>query len=232
MHLERITIHPDRYPVRDHYPFTLAVAHETPAIDFTTPVTFFVGENGSGKSTILRAIASRCGIHIWGEDDRPRLKPNPYERHLPIALDPVWTDGPVHGGYFDSQTFNSFAELVEEWSLDDAGQLAYYGDHSLVTLSHGQSLLTYFTTRYRRRGLYFLDEPETALSPKSQLALLDLLTTCADKGDAQFIIATHSPILMSLSGAVILDFDTAPVSPIRYEDTAHYCVFKRFMVDH
>jgi predicted ATPase len=98
-----------------------------------------------------------------------------------------------------------------------------------MNLSHGQSLMSYFRTRYRIRGLYFLDEPETALSPKSQLELLAVLTEMSGAGHAQFIIASHSPMLLACPGADIYSFDTAPVSRIRYEDTEHYKVYSEFM---
>ena len=110
-----------------------------------------------------------------------------------------------------------------------SGQLRYFGGHSLMNLSHGQSLMSYFRSRYRIRGLYFLDEPETALSPKSQLELLAVLTEMSRAGHAQFIIASHSPMLLACPGADIYSFDSAPVSRIRYEDTEHYRVYREFM---
>lgn len=115
------------------------------------------------------------------------------------------------------------------WEADNPGQIEYFGGKSLLTQSHGQSLMSFFKARYKIRGLYLLDEPETALSPKSQLGLLKLLQEMSALGHAQFIIATHSPILLAFPGANIYSFDHRPVKTIPYEDTEHYQVYKRFM---
>jgi predicted ATPase len=100
-----------------------------------------------------------------------------------------------------------------------------------MSQSHGQSLMAFFKSRLKIKGLYILDEPETALSPKSQLELLELLKEVGRSGQAQFIIATHSPILLACPGARILTFDDAPVRKIDYEDTNHYRIYKEFMAD-
>ena len=107
--------------------------------------------------------------------------------------------------------------------------LKYFGGKSLVAQSHGQSLMSYFRSRYRLKGLYLLDEPETALSPGSQLEFVKLLKEMSRKGHAQFIIATHSPILLACPGAAIYPFDEIPVKDIDYEQTEHYKVYKSFM---
>ena len=110
-----------------------------------------------------------------------------------------------------------------------AGVVEYFGGKSLMTQSHGQSLLSYFRGRYQRKGLYLLDEPETALSPRSQLELLEILTSTGGGGWAQFIIATHSPLLMACPGAVIYSFDGERVEPVPYKETEHYRIYKSFM---
>jgi predicted ATPase len=102
---------------------------------------------------------------------------------------------------------------------------------SLITQSHGQSLMSYFESRYQRKGLYFLDEPETALSPKSQVELLNLIVRESGKGHAQFVIATHSPILMACPQALIYGFDGPQIAAVKYEDTDHYRIYKAFMAD-
>ena len=230
MHVTKIDIRPDRFPTHDRYPYTLPQLATTSSVEFTTPVTLFAGENGSGKSTFLKAIARACGIHIWGELDRTRYEPNPYEDTLHRALDVGWTDGgAVPGSFFDSQTFRNFAKMLDEWASVDPEQFRQFGGESLVTRSHGQSLMQYFESRYRIRGLYFLDEPETALSPRSQIALLDILGRMSAAGHAQFIIASHSPIILACEGAVILSFDHAPVAPIAYENTEHFRVYREFL---
>jgi predicted ATPase len=229
LHIKGLTIRPDRFPTRNRYPFNLEVLQKTPGLPFSSPVTFLAGENGSGKSTLLEALARRCRIHIWSGVDSTRVDPNPYEQTLFLYLDVQWTDGMVPGSFFSSQIFRNFSQLVDMWEADNPGQIEYFGGKSLLTQSHGQSLMSFFKARYRIKGLYLLDEPETALSPKSQIELLQLLQEMGRLGHAQFIIATHSPILLACPGAVIYSFDHTPVKEIKYEETGHYRIYKSFM---
>ncbi|HMK52664.1 MAG TPA: AAA family ATPase [Thermodesulfobacteriota bacterium] len=229
LHLREVRLLSEKYPTRDHYPFNIDVLQKTRGIEFSSPVTFFIGENGSGKSTLLEALARRCRIHIWSGVDCTRSEPNPYEEMLFLYLEVKWTDGIVPGSFFSSQIFRNFAELVEMWEADNPGQIEYFGGKSLLTQSHGQSLMSFFRARYRIKGLYLMDEPETALSPKSQVELLKLLQEMSALGHAQFIVATHSPILLACPGAIIYSFDHSPVRTLRYEDTEHYQVYKSFM---
>ncbi len=231
MHLLSVTLHPERYPISERYPFRLPVLQQTRDLPFETPVTLFVGENGTGKSTVLEAIALKCGIHIWRDAEHTRFEYNPYEHRLCDYLTLEWTDGRVPGSYFGSDIFRHFALALDGWAANDPGQLEYFGGKSLLTQSHGQSLMSFFRARYQRPGLYFLDEPETALSPKSQLELLGLLVEMSEAGHAQFLIATHSPMLLACPGATIYSFDRAPVSRIDYEETDHYRVYQEFMAD-
>jgi predicted ATPase len=229
MHLKSVRFHADHYPTREHYPFKLDIFRVTQGIDFHTPVRLFVGENGTGKSTLLEAIARQCDIFIWQEGGRTRYDVNPYEDKLGYYLSVEWADGSVPGSFFGSSVFQDFARILDEWAATDPGQLDYFGGTSLLTQSHGQSIMSFFKARYAIKGLYLLDEPETALSPKTQIALLDLLERMSAAGHAQFIIATHSPILLSCPGATIYSFDGDPIAPMRYEDTDHYRTYKAFM---
>jgi predicted ATPase len=140
-----------------------------------------------------------------------------------------WQDKRVPGSFFGSHIFQNFAQLWDEWLTMDPGLIEYLGGRSLMSQSHGQSLMAYFTSRFKIKGIYFLDEPETALSPKSQVALLNLLEDMARSGHAQFIIASHSPILLACPGAEIFSFDENPVKRIEYEDTDHYRIYREFM---
>lgn len=228
MHLKRVTLHPSKYPIKDHYPFNVPVFQQTKSIAFNTPVTLFVGENGSGKSTLLQAISHVCGIHIWRESERSRFNHNPYENKFSDYLTIEWTDGKVPGSFFGSDIFHHFTQILDEWAVADPGQLTYFGGRSLMTQSHGESLMSFFRSRYQIKGLYLLDEPETALSPRSQLALLELLMT-SGAGHAQFIIATHSPILLACPHAVIYSFDYSPIQQVKYEETEHYQIYRDFL---
>jgi predicted ATPase len=231
VHLKQVTLHPEKYPTRDCYPFNLAIFQQPQSIPFTSPVTIFVGENGTGKTTLLEALTSRCGIHIWRGEERQRIQYNPYESQFHRYLSIEWTDGPVFGSFFGSSIFRHFAQLLDEWASADPGQLDYFGGTSLMTQSHGQSLMSFFRSRYQIKGLYLLDEPETALSPRSQLAFLELLTQTTQAGHAQFIMATHSPLLLACPNALIYTFDDACIRQTTYEETALYKIYKGFMED-
>lgn len=231
MHLKSVTFNPREFPATDHYPFNLSIFHRTKDIVFDTPVSIFVGENGTGKSTLLEALSYKCGIHIWRQDERLRFENNAYERKFWEYISVAWENGRVPGSFFGSSVFQDFVMFLDEWAAADPGQLKYFGGKSLVTQSHGQSIMSFFRARYQIKGLYFMDEPETALSPKSQIGLLEVLTGMGAKGHAQFIIATHSPIILSCPGARIYSFDHSPIKAIGYKETEHYKLYKQFMED-
>jgi predicted ATPase len=229
VHLKKIRLLPDCYPAVDQYPFNVPALRETREIPLATPMTFFVGENGSGKSTLLEAVARRCGIHIWTSEYTTRLEHNPHEEKLHLFMGVEWAHGSVPGSYFSARIFRTFAEMTEAVAANDPGQLRYYGGKSLISQSHGQSLLSYFGARYQLRGLHFLDEPETALSPRNQIELLRLLHAMGRAGHAQFLIATHSPILLACPGATLYSLDSSPIQAIAYEETEHYQLYHDFM---
>lgn len=231
MHLKKVTLLPEKYPNKEYYPFNLPTFHETKTIVFQAPVSIFVGENGTGKSTLLEAICRKCDIHIWRSLENTRFENNPYEEALYRFITVEWMDGVVPGSFFTSERSQEFARYLDEWAKKDPGMLNYFGGKSLMTQSHGQSLMSFFKARYQIKGLYLLDEPETALSPRSQLELVQLLKEMSRAGHAQFIIATHSPILLACPEATIYDFNAVPLHQIDYEDSEHYRVYKEFMED-
>lgn len=229
MHLKSVSLQSNQFPVTDQYPFNLEVFHKAGTIHFGTPVTFFCGENGSGKTTFLEAIAVRCAIKVWKDDGNGRLSQSPFEEELVRYTTVEWCDGPVPGSFFGSRIFNKFSRLLDAWAATDPGLLDYFGGQSLMRRSHGESLMAFFKSRYKIPGLYLLDEPETALSPASQLELLSLLCKMAGEGHAQFIIATHSPILLACPGGEILHFQDNGIDPIGYEDTDYYRIYRDFL---
>jgi predicted ATPase len=143
----------------------------------------------------------------------------------------TWVNGAVPGSLFRAETFRDFADFLDDVALCDPGQLEYYGGHILNTLSHGEGILSYFKGRYQIRGLYLLDEPEAALSPASQIKFVHLLRELEAEGQVQFIIATHSPILLAHPGAQIFSFDSHAIEEVSYEETTHYQIYKRFFDD-
>ena len=231
MHLVQIRIKGEDFPTRRFYPFNTPSIGATAELTFKSSIAFFVGENGSGKSTLLDAIARKCGIHVWDKPRRHLAHNNPYETQLKNYLAAAWANGSVVGSFFRAETFHDLADFLDDVALCDPGRLQYHGGRILNTLSHGEGMLTYFGGRLRLKGLYFLDEPESALSPASQVKFLNLLRRFAAQGKAQFIIATHSPILLACPGAQIFSFNASRIEEVNYEETAHYKLYKKFFTD-
>jgi predicted ATPase len=229
MHLRKVSLFPEKYLSKDCYPFNLPNLNMTREVTFERPVTFFVGENGTGKSTLLRAIARRCGIHIWEPEEGRRVQFNQYEHELYRFISVEWTNGVVPGSFFSSSIFEYFANILDDWAFVSPKTLDYFGGKSLMTQSHGQGHMSYFESRYKLRGLYLLDEPENALSPKTQLQFLSLIKKMTEKGHAQFIIATHSPLLLAAPNSSIYSFDYSPVQQVGYEETSHYQIYREFL---
>ena len=229
MHIEKVVLHPERYPVQDLYPFNLTVFQKTAVIDFPANITFFAGENGTGKSTLLKAITRRCGVHIWEDIQKRRVDRNPYLGALYKYIEVSWKNGVKPGAFFSAENFLYHTQCIDDWAAADPRLLDYFGGKSLLSQSHGQAILGYARARYLREGIYFLDEPETALSPRTQIAFLRLLRQMAKEGHAQFIVVSHSPILLSCPEAVIYSFDGDRIAPIPYEETDYYLVYKAFL---
>jgi predicted ATPase len=231
MYLLQVRIHSDRFPTRRYYPFNISTISETQELVFRKPVAFFLGENGSGKSTVLDAIARRCNIHIWDRPRRHLAHNNPFETKLQNYVATTWANGTVPGSIFRAETFRDLADFMDDVALCDPGRLQYHGGHILNTLSHGEGILSYFRGRFQTKGLYLLDEPEAALSPANQIRFLNLLQRLEAEGQTQFIIATHSPILLGYPQAQIFCFETPRIREVAYEDTEHYQIYKRFFTN-
>jgi predicted ATPase len=231
MYITQVQVHSERYPTRRCYPFNVPTLQEMPELNLDRAIVFFVGENGSGKSTLLEAITRKCGVHIWDKPKRHLAHENPYETRLSDYVQVTWKNGRVPGSLFRAETFREFADFLDDVALCDPGRLKYHGGRILNTLSHGQGILSYLSGRYQVRGLYFLDEPEAALSPTSQVKFLKRLQQFGAQGHAQFIIATHSPILLACPEAQIFSFDPPGIREVSYEDTAHFQVYRQLFAD-
>jgi len=231
MHLVRITIHGESFPTRRFYPFNIPVLEQTAELILKGSVVFFVGENGSGKSTLLDAVVRRCGVHVWDKPRRHLAHRNPYETKLADFVSVTWANGRIPGSLFCAETFRDWADFLDDVALCDSGRLRHHGGRILNTMSRGEGILSYMRGRFSVNGLYFLDEPESALSPLSQITFLNLLRQFQAKGRAQFIIATHSPILLACPGAQILSFDSSHIEEVEYEDTLHFKLYRQFFTE-
>ena len=237
--LRRVEIRGDEFADRAEHPFDISTLQGRQVLEFEGCVSFFVGENGSGKSTLIEAIARRCGLHIWHEGKRRGAPPAAWRHAAPPSARTALSDyvdvtlarGPVRGGIFTAESFRQWAEFLDDVSEIDPGQAKYHGGAELTLRSHGEGLLAYFRGRYQIPGLYFLDEPEAALSPASQLDLVRLLAEYRQQGHAQFILATHSPILMALPGAQVFAFGDSGIRETPYQDTDHYRLYHDFLAD-
>jgi predicted ATPase len=217
----------------NRFPFNLPAFQGLTQIVFEKPVTFFVGENGSGKSTLLEAIAVCAGFNAEGGSRSTKFATAATESVLHNHLQLSWLPKVSQGFFLRAESFFNFATYIEELERECPTGYRAYGGKSLHHQSHGESFLSLFVHRFHTRGkaLYLLDEPEAALSPSRQLALMRILWELEQRGQSQFIIATHSPILLGYPNAQILNFDTSPLSPARYEETEHYVITRQFLLN-
>ena len=202
-------------------------------LSLDAPVTFLVGENGSGKSTLLEAIAVTCGFNAEGGTRNFRFSTRDTHSRLCDCLTVARSRYPRDGFFLRAESFYNVATNIDEMDEEPAfgGRVIDgYGGVSLHHQSHGESFLALVQNRFGGHGLYLLDEPEAALSPARQLTLLGQMHLLA-KEDAQFIVATHSPILMAYPGARIYLLDEEGIRPVRYEETEHYQLTRRFLED-
>lgn len=209
------------------YPFNLALIRSLD-IEFTAPVTYFVGENGTGKSTVIEAIAALCGLPVSGGSRNELAGNHGPETSSPLArfLRPSFRRRPPDAYFLRAEFQAHFASLLDARSGDpdfrtSGDPYARYGGRSLHTRSHGEAFLAILQNRIRS-GLLLFDEPESALSPQRQLTLLAHMSALVAAGRSQFIIATHSPMLLTFPGAQILSFDDDRVRATSLEDTSHF----------
>ncbi len=205
------------------YPFSIPAVAKLDRLDLSSPVTFLVGENGSGKSTIIEAIAIKSGFNPEGgtKNFTTSLRPSESRLHEVLRL--------ARGSRREKAGFFLRAETMFNVSTE-AEQYKDYGWDALHDKSHGEAFLWVVLNRFRPNGLYILDEPEAALSPQRQLALLGRLHQLVRAG-SQFIVSTHSPILMAFPDARIFSLGHEGVEEVRYTDTEHYCITRAFLQD-
>lgn len=241
------------------FPFSVPTISTLKEMTFDAPVSFFVGENGSGKSTLLEAIAIATGLPAVASAGAKEDDTLAAQRFLGAALRLGWKHRTHRGFFLRAEDFFGFAkslskarddmqERLAELEIEYQNRSAHaralamgpakgsmaewekrYGE-DLDANSHGQAFFQLFRNRFVPGGLYLLDEPETPLSPLSQLALLAMLKDMVGE-EAQFIIATHSPILLAMPGAAIFDFDRQPVGRASYDELEHVRLTREFLAD-
>ena len=241
------------------FPFSVPAIRTLGEIEFETPVTFFVGENGSGKSTLVESIAIATGLPAVAASAPRDDETLAAQRLLAGALRLSWTRRTRRGFFLRAEDFFGFAKSLSRTRDEMRQRIAEldveYRDRSdharglaqgparssladmekrygadLDANSHGQAFFQLFRNRFVPGGLYLLDEPETPLSPLSQLAFIAMLRDMVEQ-EAQFIVATHSPILLAMPGARILDFDTQPVRWAAYEELEHVKLTREFLAN-
>jgi predicted ATPase len=224
-YLQKITFRPEAEISFEQFPFTIPAVRSLEGMEFHPDVTFFVGENGTGKSTILEAIALACGFGPEGGTKNVRFQTadtvSPLHRSLRLARG---YKAPRDGYFLRAESFYNVASY-----MDEVGYLGSYGGTSLHARSHGEAFIALLTEKFSGNGLYLLDEPEAALSPTRQLAALAVIHRLSQQADSQFIIATHSPILLSYPQSKILQFSDSGIAQVAFEETEHYFVTKDFL---
>ncbi len=232
--LKRITlpVPPEDAP---GYAFKLPLFKDGFEAKFECAITIIVGENGSGKSTVLEAIAHHCGFNVRGGNRNQGADNHADVATIAEALRFGWLPRVTDGFFMRAESFVTFIDGLEATTRDPdayAGpeKVWYsYGGKSLHERSHGEAFLALFSNRFGRRGVYLLDEPEAALSPDRQLALMRILHELAAKGEAQIIMATHSPILMFQPGAQVLALEEGALVPRSPGELRHVKLYARFL---
>ena len=226
-YLRRIWLDPSRIGDRAAYPFCLPFLQDDFDLNFDRSITIIVGENGTGKSTLLEGIAVLAGYDEagGGKGYMPVDHSNAVEAmggKLSSAFRASWLPKVTNGWFFRAESFFSVARYLDEVSSPYADFLSH---------SHGEGFMRFFEERCQRQGIYIFDEPESALSPARQIEFLKLMRRMDNSGNCQIIMATHSPVLMAYPNARLLRLSKYGLEPVTVEQTDHYKVMREFCAD-
>jgi predicted ATPase len=230
-YLKRVWLEPDKVGDPEAYPFCLPFLRDGLELTFEHPITIIVGENGTGKSTLLEGIAALAGYDEagGGKGYMPVDHSQALEKMggaLSKALRASWLPKITNGWFFRAESFFTVARYLDEAALTSGGRPPDFLSHS-----HGEGFLRFFQERCQRQGIFIFDEPESALSPSRQIEFLKLLRAMERSTICQVIMATHSPLLMAYPGARLLSLTRGGLEPIRVEDTEHYRTLREFCAD-
>jgi predicted ATPase len=232
-YLKRLWLDPARIPDREAYPFCLPFLADDFELRFERAITIIVGENGTGKSTLLEGIAALAGYDEagGGKGYRPVDHADAIEvmgGGLSKALRASWLPKITNGWFFRAESFFSVARYLDKAALDDP-----FGPPppDFLSHSHGEGFLRFFQERCQRQGIFIFDEPESALSPARQIEFLKLMRRMGDIGHCQVIMATHSPVLMAYPDARLLRLTKCGLEPVRLQDTDHFKSMREFFQD-
>lgn len=219
----------------DRYPFNIPAVRTLETLELHPKVTFLIGENGSGKSTLVEAMAVAAGFNAEGGSRNFNFASRRSESELHAAIRLVRGIRRPKTGYFlRAESYFNVATEIERLDAEPGMGPPIgpsYGPRSLHEQSHGESFLALVQNRFSKNGFYVLDEPEAALSPQRQLSFLVSLHELVRDGNSQFVIATHSPIILAYPDSSIYQLDTKGISNVRYEETEHFCLTRDFLVD-
>ncbi|OAE98601.1 ATP-binding protein [Bradyrhizobium centrolobii] len=230
-YLRRIWLDPSQVRDRDTYPFCLPIFAGDFELGFDSPITIIVGENGTGKSTILEGIAALAGYDdAGGGKGYMPVDHSMAQEKMGGALSKVlrasWLPKITNGWFFRAESFFSVARY-----LDQAAREAGAAPPDFLSYSHGEGFLRFFEERCQRQGIFIFDEPESALSPSRQIEFLKLLRSMENSRICQVIMATHAPMLMAYPNARLLRLGKYGLEPVAIEQTDHYRLMREFCAD-
>lgn len=216
----------------NEFPFTIpAFQRGKLELNFERPITIIVGENGTGKSTLVEGIAVQAGFNVAGGNRNHAFGQELNDAPAAHAMRLSWLPKVSRGFFMRAESFFDFAHYLDEVTEGDPNYMQHYGGKSLHAQSHGESFMALFRNKFRGQAIYILDEPEAALSPKRQVQFLKVMRILELEGESQFIIATHSPILMAYPRAQLLMFDGRVIREVALSETPHYRMMRDFVLN-
>lgn len=213
------------------FPYNLPIFKNGLKMEFKKPITFIIGDNGTGKSTLLESIAYKIGFNVLGGNKNHSYYNSKVNDNLKLAdnMKLIWDNKTSNGFFFRAESFLNFSEYLEDMAIENGkGMFSAYGGKSLIKQSHGESFLALFQNKFQD-GIFILDEPEAALSAERQLSLIAIISDLCRSGKCQFIIATHSPLLITLPNSQIYEVNGDKLEQKKYDETKQFSLYKNYL---